>query len=181
MAFVPNEIWCTRTTLSPGRMQRPTLRDNAWLLRTWLNHFSKDFIGLVGDGAHIQAAEVAANMPMQRLPLLTITPPSYWRSQKTISPTSFIPQTSTRAIGSMISPNWQERTGPAADISLAVGKGGAVADSISKVLHVIDFQSMSSVVRRCKFFLSRSTLSSCAETPVVQVTGAETMGLLAVS
>ena len=38
-------------------------RDNPRLLRSWLNGFNKDFIGLTGSEAGVRAAEVAANLP----------------------------------------------------------------------------------------------------------------------
>jgi protein SCO1 len=38
-------------------------RDNPRLLRTWLNHFDKSFIGLTGSEAGVKAAQVAANVP----------------------------------------------------------------------------------------------------------------------
>lgn len=38
-------------------------RDSPQVLRTWLNHFDKSFIGLTGSGAAIEAAQVAANIP----------------------------------------------------------------------------------------------------------------------
>jgi protein SCO1/2 len=37
--------------------------DNPRLLRTWLNHFDKSFIGLTGSSAEIQQAESAAKLP----------------------------------------------------------------------------------------------------------------------
>jgi protein SCO1/2 len=39
-------------------------RDNSQLLRTWLDHFDKQFIGLLGDEHAIRAAQVAANLPV---------------------------------------------------------------------------------------------------------------------
>src|SRR5215469_11191202 len=42
-------------------------RDTRQVLRTWLDHFDKRFIGLTGSKAAIQAAEVAANVsPSQK-------------------------------------------------------------------------------------------------------------------
>jgi protein SCO1 len=38
-------------------------RDNPRLLRTWLHHFDKNFIGLTGSEAGVKAAQVAANVP----------------------------------------------------------------------------------------------------------------------
>lgn len=37
--------------------------DNPRLLRTWLNHFDKSFIGLTGTDAEVRAAQIAANVP----------------------------------------------------------------------------------------------------------------------
>jgi protein SCO1 len=37
--------------------------DNPRLLRTWLNHFDKTFIGLTGSEAEVKAAQVAAKVP----------------------------------------------------------------------------------------------------------------------
>jgi len=39
-------------------------RDNPQLLRTWLDHFDKQFIGLLGDEKTIRAAQSAANLPV---------------------------------------------------------------------------------------------------------------------
>jgi protein SCO1 len=39
-------------------------RDNPRLLRTWLNHFDKHIVGLTGDENAIQAAQLAANLPI---------------------------------------------------------------------------------------------------------------------
>ena len=39
-------------------------RDHAQLLRTWLDNFDKQFIGLSGDESAIRAAESAANLPV---------------------------------------------------------------------------------------------------------------------
>ena len=41
-------------------------RDNPRALRTWLNQFGKDFVGLTGSQAEIQAAQVAANVPLAK-------------------------------------------------------------------------------------------------------------------
>lgn len=38
-------------------------RDSAPVLRSWLDHFDKRFIGLTGSDAAIKAAEIAANVP----------------------------------------------------------------------------------------------------------------------
>jgi protein SCO1 len=38
-------------------------RDNARLLRTWLNHFDRNIIGLRGTEAEVKAAELAAKVP----------------------------------------------------------------------------------------------------------------------
>ena len=38
-------------------------RDNPKALRTWLDHFDKRFIGLIGSEAAIKAAQIAANLP----------------------------------------------------------------------------------------------------------------------
>ena len=38
-------------------------RDNPQVLRTYLDHFSKSFIGLTGSQAAIDAAQIAANLP----------------------------------------------------------------------------------------------------------------------
>lgn len=38
-------------------------RDDAKVLRTWLDHFDKRFIGLTGSDAAIKAAQIAANIP----------------------------------------------------------------------------------------------------------------------
>jgi protein SCO1/2 len=38
-------------------------RDNPRLIRTWLSHFDRSFIGLTGSQAEIQQAETAAKMP----------------------------------------------------------------------------------------------------------------------
>lgn len=37
--------------------------DNPRLLRTWLNHFDRNFIGLSGSEAEVKAAQIAANVP----------------------------------------------------------------------------------------------------------------------
>jgi protein SCO1/2 len=37
--------------------------DNPRLLRAWLNHFDKTFIGLTGSEAEVKAAQVAAKVP----------------------------------------------------------------------------------------------------------------------
>jgi protein SCO1/2 len=39
-------------------------RDNAQVLRTWLDHMDKSFIGLTGSGAEVQSAQIAAKMPV---------------------------------------------------------------------------------------------------------------------
>ena len=39
-------------------------RDSPEVLRSWLDHFDKRFIGLTGSAAAIDAAQVAANMPV---------------------------------------------------------------------------------------------------------------------
>jgi protein SCO1 len=41
-------------------------RDNPRALRTWLNQFGKDFVGLTGSPAEIQAAQMAANVPVAK-------------------------------------------------------------------------------------------------------------------
>ena len=41
-------------------------RDNPRALRTWLNQFGKDFVGLTGSQAEIQAAQMAANVPVAK-------------------------------------------------------------------------------------------------------------------
>ncbi|MBV9036501.1 MAG: SCO family protein [Acidobacteriaceae bacterium] len=41
-------------------------RDNPQVLRAWLNHLDKDFIGLTGSLAEVQAAQSAANMPLAK-------------------------------------------------------------------------------------------------------------------
>jgi protein SCO1 len=41
-------------------------RDNPRALRTWLNQFGKDFVGLTGSLAEIQAAQQAANLPVAK-------------------------------------------------------------------------------------------------------------------
>jgi len=38
-------------------------QDNPRLLRAWLNHFDKSFIGLTGSAADVEAAEVASMIP----------------------------------------------------------------------------------------------------------------------
>jgi len=38
-------------------------RDTQTVLRTWLDHFDKRFIGLTGNDAAIEAAQIAANLP----------------------------------------------------------------------------------------------------------------------
>ncbi len=38
-------------------------RDNQRLLRTWLNHFNRNFIGLTGSEAGVRSAQVAAKVP----------------------------------------------------------------------------------------------------------------------
>ena len=38
-------------------------RDSQPVLRTWLDHFDKRFIGLTGNDAAIEAAQIAANLP----------------------------------------------------------------------------------------------------------------------
>jgi protein SCO1/2 len=38
-------------------------RDSPQVLRTWLDHFDKSFIGLTGPSAAIEAAQIAANIP----------------------------------------------------------------------------------------------------------------------
>jgi protein SCO1 len=38
-------------------------RDDAKVLRTWLDHYDKRFIGLTGSEAAIKAAQIAANLP----------------------------------------------------------------------------------------------------------------------
>jgi protein SCO1 len=38
-------------------------RDSPQVLRSWLDHFDKSFIGLTGSDAAIRAAQIAANMP----------------------------------------------------------------------------------------------------------------------
>src|SRR5215471_11246300 len=43
-------------TTDPGR-------DNPKVLRTWLDHFDKGFVGLTGSEAAIKSAQVAANVP----------------------------------------------------------------------------------------------------------------------
>jgi protein SCO1 len=41
-------------------------RDNPRALRTWLNQFGKDFVGLTGSLAEIQGAQQAANVPVAK-------------------------------------------------------------------------------------------------------------------
>lgn len=41
-------------------------RDNPRMLRTWLNHFDPNFIGLTGSEAALQAAQVAAQVPFSK-------------------------------------------------------------------------------------------------------------------
>jgi protein SCO1 len=41
-------------------------RDNPRALRAWLNQFGKDFVGLTGSLAEIQAAQQAANLPVAK-------------------------------------------------------------------------------------------------------------------
>jgi len=41
-------------------------RDSPQVLRSWLDHFDKRFIGLTGSDAAIEAAQIAANMPVAR-------------------------------------------------------------------------------------------------------------------
>jgi cytochrome oxidase Cu insertion factor (SCO1/SenC/PrrC family) len=41
-------------------------RDNPRMLRTWLNHFDKSFIGLTGTEAAVEAAQMAAHVPLSR-------------------------------------------------------------------------------------------------------------------
>jgi protein SCO1 len=41
-------------------------RDKPQALRTWLNQFGKDFIGLTGNLAEVQAAQMAANVPIAK-------------------------------------------------------------------------------------------------------------------
>lgn len=41
-------------------------RDSPQVLRSWLDHFDKRFIGLTGSAAAIDAAQVAANMPVAK-------------------------------------------------------------------------------------------------------------------
>jgi protein SCO1 len=36
------------------------------MLRTWLNHFDKSFIGLTGSEAAVEAAQMAAHVPLSR-------------------------------------------------------------------------------------------------------------------
>jgi len=40
--------------------------DNPWMLRTWLNHFDKNFIGLTGTETAVEAAQMAAHVPLSR-------------------------------------------------------------------------------------------------------------------
>jgi len=58
-ADVGNQVKVVFVTTDPER-------DNPRLLRTWLNHFNKQFIGLRGDESAIQAAQLAANMPVAK-------------------------------------------------------------------------------------------------------------------
>jgi protein SCO1/2 len=46
-------------TTDPGR-------DTPQVLRSWLDHFDKRFIGLTGNEAAIEAAEIAANLPVAK-------------------------------------------------------------------------------------------------------------------
>jgi len=39
-------------------------RDHSQLLRTWLDHFDEQFIGLSGDENAIRTAQSAANLPV---------------------------------------------------------------------------------------------------------------------
>jgi protein SCO1/2 len=41
-------------------------RDNSGALRTWLNQFGKDFVGLTGSLAEIQGAQQAASVPVAK-------------------------------------------------------------------------------------------------------------------
>jgi protein SCO1/2 len=55
-ASVADEIKVVFVTTDPGR-------DTPQVLRTWLDNFSKHFIGLTGSDAAIRAAQIAANIP----------------------------------------------------------------------------------------------------------------------
>jgi len=41
-------------------------RDNPQVIRTWLNLFNKDFIGLTGTDSEVRAAQVAAHIPLAK-------------------------------------------------------------------------------------------------------------------
>jgi protein SCO1/2 len=41
-------------------------RDNPQVLRSWLDHFDKRFMGLTGSDAAIEAAQIAANLPVAK-------------------------------------------------------------------------------------------------------------------
>ena len=41
-------------------------RDNPRILRAWLDNFGKDFVGLTGSKAEIQAAQATANVPIAK-------------------------------------------------------------------------------------------------------------------
>jgi protein SCO1 len=57
-----NRIKVVFVTTDPGR-------DNPKVLRTYLDHFNKSFIGLTGDAAAIDAAQIAANIsPAKKMP-----------------------------------------------------------------------------------------------------------------
>jgi protein SCO1 len=56
-ADVANQVKVVFVTTDPKR-------DNPRLVRTWLNHFDKRIIGLTGDENAIQAAQIAANVPI---------------------------------------------------------------------------------------------------------------------
>jgi len=53
---VTNQIKVVFVTTDPAQ-------DNPRLLRAWLNHFDKSFIGLTGSAAEVEAAEVSAKIP----------------------------------------------------------------------------------------------------------------------
>jgi protein SCO1/2 len=53
---VANEFRVVFVTTDPGR-------DTSGVLRSWLDHFNKGFIGLTGSEDAIVAAQVAANLP----------------------------------------------------------------------------------------------------------------------
>jgi len=54
-ADLANQFKVVFVTTDPGR-------DNPKVLRTWLDHFDKRFIGLTGSDAAIKAAQIAANL-----------------------------------------------------------------------------------------------------------------------